>query len=106
LQFDSKWVLGLFAFVDAMGPKAVPAFGPFGRCSGNKDRISALCVDTRPQVIINVIAIFALSEHENFFPTDGSGSASLAENRVLLPLLLEVVELLVERLGRRGLHHV
>ncbi len=99
VRLDSKVVLGLFAFVSAMGLKAVPAFGRFGGRSGTvmEDRISALCVDAIPQVIVDVIALSAFSEHQNVFPMEGSCGASLAEDRVLLALLLEVVELFVER---------
>jgi hypothetical protein len=109
VRLDSKLVFGLFAFVDVMGPKAVPASGiSFGRRTGTvmEDRVSSFCVDTRPQVIVDVVSIFALSEHEYVFPTEGSCGAGLAEDGVLLTLLLEVVELLVERLNQRGLHHV
>jgi hypothetical protein len=109
VRLDSKLVFGLFAFVDAMGSKAVPAFGiSFGGRTDTvmEDKVSSLCVDARQQVIVDVVAIFALSEHEYVFPTEGSCGASLAEDRVLFTLLLEVVELLVERLNLRGLHHV
>ncbi len=110
VRLDSKLVLGLFAFVDAMGSnKAVPAFGiSFGGRTGTvmEDKVSSLCVDARQQVIVDVVALFALSEHEYVFPTEGSCGASLAEDGVLLTLLLEVVGLLVERLNRRCVHHV
>jgi hypothetical protein len=71
---DSKLILGLFAVVDAMRPKAVPAFRRFSGCTGTvmEDIVSPFCVDASPQVIIDVILIFALSEHKNVFPPEGS----------------------------------
>lgn len=98
-RLDSNLVPWFIAFFDAMGPKAVPACGPFDGCPSTvmEDRADALGVDARQQVVDDVITIFALSEHKDVFVMDGSGNSSVLKDGALFLLFWRWLKCLLNK---------